>query len=93
MKENILYVVPSGSFGGNNVQLRTSNGALYEAMKKSFFTDLLVRFKSLNYFLQGDNCSDGVHWLMFEAWSFDDELFYESACYLAEKHGLEMDIY
>ncbi len=74
----------------NHVELTTDNVFIYIEAKKLFFNFLKVKYNELNYFLQGDSDNKNDYWLMFEAWSDNDDLFIESCIELSEKLNIQI---
>jgi hypothetical protein len=95
MEKERLYIVPRGCMGdkNNNLQLQTDNLSLYLKAKSLFLGEMTEKFPSLNFFLQGDSGENRKpHWLMIEAWSFADDLFYEAAEYMASELKIRLEI-
>ena len=91
MKENTLIIYPKGTFGdkNNNVQLYKSSTENHTNLKAIVISinqyNIHPHFKSLNLFIQGDQCE----WTMIESWSDDFDLFIEFCEFLS----LELKLY
>lgn len=98
MKTNTIYIIPKGSFGdkGNNLQFIGSTQDCDEI--KSIVRGIgqwgeHPQYKELSLFIQGDSRYDGVnHWVMIEAWSFNDDLFWDFCHFIAEKLNLPIEL-
>lgn len=100
MKLNSLYIVPRGSFMDKNNNLQFTGKPAIADQIRSFVIKINEynknsKFNKLNLFIQGDSKSfdgKGSWWIMIEAWSYNDDLFFEFAEFVAEKFNLNLEI-
>jgi len=83
-----LKLVPSYMDKHTSIQLTTDNPEVYNHMKKLFYP-LKKAFPELNFFKQGDI---EPRWLMFEAWSKDEDKIFEAAEWLSEELKIDLSI-